>query len=165
MVQAEIRWMRSRDQHADGRRMLRELVSARTGLSPTDVRITATCPDCGGAHGRPVAEGSGLHLSVSYSTGVVVVAVATTPVGVDVEHRAQSHERLDAVLKLTGARSIERWTRTEAVLRADGRGLRVDPAEVTFDGDTASLAGVTYAVSEIAISPELVVSVAVAAGP
>lgn len=141
------------------------MVAARTGQSPAEVRITATCPDCGGAHGRPVADGSALHLSVSYSPGVVVAAVAASPVGIDVEERAQSEERLDAVLKLTGVRSIERWTRTEAILKADGRGLRVDPADVTFDGDMASLAGASYAVSEVAILPELVVSVAVAEEP
>jgi len=35
--------------------------------------------------------------------------------------------------------AIRRWVRAEAVLKADGRGLRVDPAHVRFDGDRARL--------------------------
>ncbi len=37
------------------------------------------------------------------------------------------------------ARAIRRWVRAEAVLKADGRGLRVEPAHVRFDGDRARL--------------------------
>ena len=153
----EIRWARSGDPHATGRLLLRELL-AEAGYP--DARITAVCPDCGGEHGQPRAEGTGLHLSLSYVGEFVVAAVSAVPVGVDAEALEQTAERLDAIGKLTGIRSLHSWTRTEAVLKADGRGLRVDPAEVHFDGDTATLAGVRYDLRELEIEPELLVSVA-----
>lgn len=69
------------------------------------VRVTRLCPRCGSTdHGRPHARGT--HLSLAYAPGVVVVARAGTPVGVDVE---------------PGPRST--WTRLEAVLKCTGEGL------------------------------------------
>lgn len=146
------------DRFLAGRLLLRRLVTEITGADP--VLITAACPDCGGPHGRP--ESPGLHVSLSHAGGVVVAAASGVAVGVDVEARVGRRERLDAIDALTGVRDIRSWTRTEAVLKADGRGLRVDPAEVVFDGDRAELAGVSYDVSEVLLRDDLVVSVAVA---
>lgn len=78
-------------------------------------RVTRLCPACGStAHGRPHRRGT--HVSLGYAPGVVLVATASTPVGVDVE------EGDDAA-----------WTRTEAVLKCTGEGLRRPPAEVGTD--------------------------------
>lgn len=158
----QIRWARSPDPHATGRLLLRELIAA---AGHPDVPITARCPDCDAAHGQPLAVGTGWHVSLSYSGDFVVAAACRVPVGVDVEALMQPEERLDAINKLTGIRSLVAWTRTEAVLKADGRGLRVDPLHVTFEGDTATLDGVSYDLREIEVEPQLLVSVATAVAP
>ena len=61
-----------------------------TGLRPADVRFDRTCGQCGEPHGKPVIEGSAIEggvveHSVAHSGDLVAVAVARTPVGVDVE--------------------------------------------------------------------------------
>lgn len=88
-------------------------------LGPT----TRLCPHCAStAHGRP-RTADGVPLSLAYADGVVLVARATGaggPVGVDVE---------------AGGPELLAWTRVEAVLKAQGTGLRRDPADVGSDAD------------------------------
>ena len=102
--------------------------------------VTPLCPDCGGDHGMPVVAEQGRWVSLSRAGGLVAVAFSTAgPVGVDLEsreavarHPAQGLRHPDAT----------EWTTKEAVLKADGRGLRVDPAElVVADGRLAEWAG------------------------
>jgi len=86
-------------------------------------QVHRLCPWCGAAdHGRPVLAGrSAPHLSISRAGSLTVVAVCdTSPVGVDVE-------RADA---RPPAGSVVSWVRTEALLKATGHGLRLDPATV-----------------------------------
>jgi len=127
-----------------GRHLLRTLVTELTGRA--NVEISATCATCGGPHGRPEAEGVWLSLS-RCAVGLVAAACDRAPVGVDVE--------------TTGTEL--RWTRVEAVLKADGRGLRVDPADVTIVDGFGSIAGsgARYRVSEVDLDPRVVVSLAV----
>lgn len=97
-------------------RLITDLVDG----GPHEVR--RLCPWCGAAdHGRPVLAGrSEPHLSISRSGSLTVVAVCdTAPVGVDVE-------RWDAA----GPASTVTWVRTEALLKATGHGLRLDPGTV-----------------------------------
>ena len=78
-----------------------------------------------------MVEGFRLHVSLSHCVGATVAAASWgSAVGVDVEREGHSPERLDAIETLTGQRSLRHWTRVEAVLKADGRGLRVDPDHV-----------------------------------
>lgn len=63
------------------------------------------------------------------------------------------------------------WVRIEAVLKADGRGLLVDPGRVRFagdaDGTVAWIDGeeARYRVVEVALASDLVAAVARFAGP
>lgn len=152
-----------RDGFLAGRFVLRGLASELTGTPPADLDLTALCPDCGGPHGRPVLGGSGLHLSLTHGSGVVVAAAWTAPVGIDVEGDA-GPERLAAIERLTGRASVQHWSRVEAVLKADGRGLRVDPSRVTVSGDTGWIDDSTqrYGLSEVDLAPGVRVSVAIA---
>jgi 4'-phosphopantetheinyl transferase len=102
--------------------------------------VTQLCPDCGGDHGRPVVAEPGRWVSLSRAGGLVAVVFSTAgPVGVDLEsseavsrHPVQGLRHPDAA----------EWTTKEAVLKADGRGLRVDPAElVVVDGRLVEWAG------------------------
>lgn len=67
---------------------LRQLLGHYLALAPADVVYTReACPRCGGPNGRPVLDQSppGLHFSLSTRGHVILIAVATAPVGVDVE--------------------------------------------------------------------------------
>ena len=152
------------DSYLAGRMLLRTLAGELTATASDAVRLEATCPDCGGPHGQPVLAGSDLRLSLSHGDGVVVAAAAWgSAVGVDTESMSAPAERLAAIGRLTGEASVEHWIRVEAVLKADGRGLRVDPAEVTIAGaegwvrDSAR----RYEVRDIDLAEDVRVSVAV----
>jgi 4'-phosphopantetheinyl transferase len=160
--------------------MLRTVVSDLTGILPAAVPLCAICPDCGGEHGQPRLDAASepcLHLSLTHGHDVVVAAAHwNSPVGIDLESGNQSAAALAAIEKLTGEQSVLRWTRVEAILKADGRGLRVDPAHVVLqeipgsDGDSwieGAVAGspTRYLVSETTLQPDIRVSVAVAILP
>lgn len=108
--------------------------------------VTQKCRDCGGPHGQPTAPNC--FVSIAHAAGAVVVARSHRPVGIDVE----------------GANADPLWTRTEAVLKADGRGLRVDPDDVEWRGDRARVEGrgIHYRVIDLDVDPKLRVSVAAA---
>lgn len=144
-----------RDRFLLGRMLLREVAARAGGIPAEEIRIVATCARCGAEHGRPRIEwpdsaGPAWSASLSSCPDLVVAAVAPAgaAIGVDVEpdrsaeSRGREAERRMAVVELIGEPSrtaIRRWVRTEAVLKADGRGLRVEPALVRFDGTAARL--------------------------
>lgn len=109
-----------------GRLLLQELAVELTGAP---VAISAACPQCGEEHGRPTSDA--LWLSVAHTDGLVAAAAARVPVGIDVE-------RADAKVPAEFGGTVAAWTRLEAVLKADGRGVVVDPAEVHFASDSSS---------------------------
>jgi 4'-phosphopantetheinyl transferase len=134
-----------------GRLLLRDVAREVLGREP---EITATCPDCGAAHGQPRLDG--LFASIAHADGLVIVAVSTeSPVGVDVE--PNDAEVPEAV---AGGATVRHWTGVEAVLKADGRGLRVDPREVRIAGSAASVDGVDYLLDYPETVPGFTIAVA-----
>ncbi|HYN29389.1 MAG TPA: 4'-phosphopantetheinyl transferase superfamily protein [Dermatophilaceae bacterium] len=123
------------------RALLRAAVAARLGIEDGDVRIGRSCPGCGSAdHGRPVllaARAVPLSLSLSLARAPGLVAAATSdagPVGIDVEaaDRTAFDGFADVALHpaesaATPGQRARTWARKEAVLKAAGAGLRVDP--------------------------------------
>ncbi|MBF4162931.1 4'-phosphopantetheinyl transferase family protein [Nocardioides acrostichi] len=108
------------DDDHDDHHALRALAQAHLG------HPTRLCPHCAStAHGRPRSRTRGERLSISYARGLVVTARATARVGVDVEHTGQAVP--------DGLADLTHWTRSEAVLKATGTGLRRDPAGVRAD--------------------------------
>lgn len=102
---------------------------------PPEARLTQACPRCGGAHGPVSARGVPRRVSVTYAAGMAVVAVADATVveslGVDAEpERDEVRDAAGLRGVLVGDPSVRDWTRVEAAVKADGRGLRVDPAAV-----------------------------------
>ncbi|MFI6037322.1 4'-phosphopantetheinyl transferase family protein [Streptomyces sp. NPDC051315] len=118
---------------------LRRLLAAYLGTTPQDIAFArADCPRCGSPHGRPVLVDSSAHFSLSHSPGAVLVGVACSPVGVDVE-RLPRPERVEVcapALHPSERRELEEhtagdrpavfarlWTRKEAYLKGTGIGV------------------------------------------
>jgi hypothetical protein len=126
--------------HAE-RRTLRTLLGAYLHREPAAVEIIRRCPACGGAHGPPHLDG--LHVSLSYSSGLVAYAFSGSAVGVDVElirpdfawrpvARAlladRQWRRLDVLPDDRGRRAFfDAWVTIEAVGKAVGVGVMLEP--------------------------------------
>ncbi len=107
------------------------------GRPSGSVPVSQHCPDCGRDHGQPTVEGGGAWVSLSRAGGFVAVAVSVIgPIGIDiVSTRAVEAHPLDAVRFDRGIGSAaQSWAFREAVLKADGRGLRCDPEEIVLSG-------------------------------
>ncbi|MEU7600648.1 4'-phosphopantetheinyl transferase superfamily protein [Streptomyces sp. NPDC041003] len=118
---------------------LRQILGRRLGLPPAEVAFAREeCPRCGGGHGRPVlASGAGPHFSLSHTGGRILIAVAGSPVGVDVEavgrkprsgllRRLHPEERAAVSALPPGQRDeavLTCWVRKEAYLKGIGAGL------------------------------------------
>lgn len=154
-----------------GRVLLRRLAAAELEIAPHEVPLVAVCPECGGPHGRPRIEGSELRVSLAHcSAGTVAVAGWGREIGVDVEAVADAARSEGAIREVAGGSGLAHWTRVEATLKADGRGLRVDPREVRIRsvggrpmarvGDRAT----RYRLYEPLVDPAVQLTVALAIG-
>lgn len=132
--------------------LLRTAVAERVGGSPQAVVFDRTCATCGShRHGKPTVAGHPeLSVSLSYAGGLAVVALSRGgEVGVDVEVVDESDfegfnvvtldpseypalDRLD--VEALGRARARIWARKEAVLKASGHGLAVDPRQVVVSG-------------------------------
>lgn len=133
--------------------LLRRVLGARLGMEPSRVPLDRTCPECGEPHGRPRLRRP-IHISVSHAGTRVAVAVGPLPVGVDVERvdPALDLGPLAAAALTDGERAalgrlppgdraggfLALWTRKEAVLKATGDGLNVDPRRVAVSDPAAA---------------------------
>ena len=114
---------------------------------PGEVRVGRNCPRCGSDdHGMPWARHSDRPVAVSLSKagGYLLTAVRAHPgpLGVDIAQVAQVQRRLhaDDVLHPDDTAFLRRWDEherlarawvaKEALLKADGTGLAVDPTHV-----------------------------------
>jgi 4'-phosphopantetheinyl transferase len=142
-----------RDRFLVGCALAKTVIAGYTGRRPQDVRFDRTCRRCGGPHGKPVMVGGGVEHSVTHSGDLVAVAVARSPVGVDVEQadgRTRplggdgDPEALARLVLADGERAalaaadpavrarafLVAWTRKEAVTKATGDGLGVSFKDV-----------------------------------
>jgi len=123
-----------------------ETIAARyLGRRPDDV-VVARSPA-----GKPAVEGSPYAFSLAHSGEVALVAVGTGNVGVDVEaarpgvdgwtlvghvFTAAEQDRLAAVPGSERSEAVlAAWSRKEALLKAVGVGLVIDPRLVELDGE------------------------------
>jgi 4'-phosphopantetheinyl transferase len=118
--------------------LLRRVLAARLSTEPGRLTFARQpCPACGGPSGRPVLAGAGPSFSLAHSGEAVAIAVASAPVGIDVEQRPAG-----CVCSLTSAMHpgdaaraealpepdrhvavIRWWVRAEAVLKCAGTGI------------------------------------------
>ncbi|MPZ24345.1 MAG: 4'-phosphopantetheinyl transferase superfamily protein [Dehalococcoidia bacterium] len=117
---------------------------------PRQILVDRRCARCGAPHGKPRILGSQLQLSVSHSADWVGVACHIgAEVGLDVEHAHQrdldqlvehvlAPQERELFLRLEPADRpwgfLRFWTRKEAVVKATGDGLGVDPKNVVVSG-------------------------------
>lgn len=118
---------------------LRYVLGRQLEVPPGEVRfLRQACPNCSAPHGRPALAGAGqpVEFSLSHGGDLVLVGIAATPVGVDVEEvpavqvAADLSARLhpDEQREITAAARAELafatvWTRKEAYLKGIGTGL------------------------------------------
>lgn len=122
----------------------RGIVGRAVGLEPAEVRFGRhACPRCGEPHGRPMVEGGHVEFSLTHTPGLVLVALADRPVGIDTERCPEPAglAGMVSVLHPDEAREVEAapdpqeaaerftraWTRTEAYLKGLGIGLGREP--------------------------------------
>lgn len=122
-------------QFARSRGTLRTVLGSYLDLSPLEVQFDYT------ADGKPeLASERRLHFNVSHTDGVAAIAVATVPVGVDVESERSSEtanglvdrffspverEQYHALpVELQSAAFLRGWTCKEALLKGVGCGAR-----------------------------------------
>lgn len=165
---------------AAGRLLLAELIPEL--ISTDSIRLTSVCDQCGGDHGRPRVEGAPFAVSIGHAGDMVIAAAvaleSASAVGIDIEpRRSDDDAALSELTRLFAPRpppGLRDWTEIEAVVKADGRGLRIPPSDVAFGVRSARLlpAGRTVHVPgrrdrfEAAAAPgppEHIVSVAVVA--
>ena len=149
-----------RERFLVGCALAKSVVAACTGQRPAQVSFDRDCRRCGKPHGKPAVRGGGPELSVSHSGDLVAVALATAPVGVDVEQLdgrarelgdgdpdalgrivlAEEERAALAAIEPEGrARAfLVAWTRKEAVTKARGDGLRVPFGEVVVAAELAA---------------------------
>ncbi|MCD1268902.1 hypothetical protein B5M43_008610 [Microbacterium sp. MEC084] len=118
-----------------GDRLLADLI--RRVAPGADERVARRCARCGGHdHGAPRALAAPVAVALAYAGATIVAAAAhardAASLGVDVE-RGAAGSVLDDLAPLFAPLpppDLRGWTRIEAVLKTDGRGLRVPPGEL-----------------------------------
>lgn len=146
----------SGDRHADAHALLQATVTSLTGVPSQEQRLGRQCGTCGGAHGGPVLEHPSLHVSLSTTPVLVVVAVtAVGPVGVDVESCAATWS--SGLLTGPPTERARTWTTTEAAGKARGTGL-AGPADPVGLAGTVDLTGLQL--YDVPVPPGVVCTVA-----
>jgi 4'-phosphopantetheinyl transferase len=133
---------------AAGRALLRLALAERLGAAPRALVFDTWCARCASPHGKPrlVDPPADLDFSLSRAGPILLLALSSEPVGVDVERRDRSGDldvtriafaddeqaELEALPPAARAHAfLTAWTRKEALLKALGHGLSVDPKSVS----------------------------------
>jgi 4'-phosphopantetheinyl transferase len=131
-----------------------------------------------GPSGRPRLAGWAGDFSISHTAGLVVCALSLAGrVGVDVENlRLTGLEELGLAFGAEEWRAIQAapeparalllsWTAKEAALKADGRGLSVEPAEVDGRGEIVWVRGAAWRVTGVEVGPGFICALATDGAP
>ena len=138
---ARYRFEEDRRRYRVSHARLRHILASATGLDPRALVFHTN------DHGKPYLEGGGVEFNLSHSGDVIAIAVASDPVGIDVEQIRESLEPLEIAERFfrpeevawLASRPAEQlrpaffrmWTLKEAVIKADGRGLTMGLGSIT----------------------------------
>ncbi|MET7312394.1 4'-phosphopantetheinyl transferase superfamily protein [Streptomyces sp. NPDC005571] len=128
-----------RDTYTVSHVALRMLLAAHLDEGPARISLDrGRCPSCGGPHGRPVVRGNPVNFSLSHTNDLAMIAIAATPVGIDIEavpglatveevghtlHVAE-HAELQTYRPEERREAFARiWVRKEAYFKGLGTGL------------------------------------------
>ena len=115
-------------------------------------------------HGKPeFIEYKSIHFSLSHSGDYAVCAIGERPVGIDVEKKHdiisgvvdKYYNPAEAKMDFTDV-----WTRKEAVVKADGRGIAADLSQIDVSADTAQCSEKKYHLYKIDAPEGYFISVA-----
>ena len=146
-MELNVAWAHDAAERDCADRLLRIEVARILGSSPHSVSVARLCGACGSSrHGRPYVLPYGAmsvsHVSISRAGSLAMVAVTRCgPVGVDVACvRDFESDQLDEVLLHPAEHAADpiararTWARKEALLKATGDGLRIDPRTIRVTG-------------------------------
>ncbi|MCC2030982.1 chemotaxis protein CheY [Microbacterium allomyrinae] len=108
------------------------------GLLAADAELTNPCPFCGGPHGPVKTTDAAGRPAIAYAGTTAVAAVADVGAAggafaIDAEPERDAVRDAAGLAGVLGSGAdvhVRDWVRVEAALKADGRGLRVDPGDV-----------------------------------
>lgn len=145
-VDARLGWDPGTTVHDRRRIIAKELIAARLHCEVKDVRIEREAPRGFGYHTRLIASKDGEELPIAIVTAsyraatVVAICDPGLPLGIDIRdmspepadiRQMQKHSRLFDESNIPDL--LQHWVRVQAVLEADGRGVRVAPDHVRLD--------------------------------
>ena len=145
-VDARLGWDPGTTVHHRRRIIAKELIAAKLGCETTDVKIEREAPRGFGYHTRLIASRDGQELPIAIVTAsyraatVVAICDPGLPLGVDIRdmhpepadiRQMQKHSHLLDEGNIPDL--LHHWVCVQAVLEADGRGVRVAPDHVQLD--------------------------------
>lgn len=145
-IEARLGWDPKLTEHDRRRQLARDILAARAGVPEDELRVEREDPTNFGHHRRLVAsvDGNALPFVIStcdYRYGTVVaVAEPGVHLGIDIRDRHPGDDELGAMRAHShlwegsgDAELLAHWTRVQAILAADGRGMRVRPETVRLE--------------------------------
>ena len=145
-VSARLGWDPATSVHDRRRIIAKELIAAKLNCDVEGIRIEREAPRGFGYHTRLIASRGGEELPISIVTAsyraatVVAICDPSLSVGIDIRDMhpddadirlMQRHSRLFDETNIEDLQ--QHWVRVQAVLEADGRGVRVAPERVRLD--------------------------------
>jgi 4'-phosphopantetheinyl transferase len=145
-VTARLGWDPATSVHDRRRIIAKELIAAKLGCETKDVTIEREAPRGFGYHTSLIASRAGADLPIAIVTAsfraatVVAICDPGLPLGIDIRdlnpekadiRQMQKHSHLFDESNITDL--LQHWVRVQAVLEADGRGVRVAPEHVRLD--------------------------------
>lgn len=145
-VSAMLGWDPATNVHDRRRAIAKALIAKRIGCEPQDISIEREDPRGFGYHTRLLASKDGAQLPFAIATAsyrsatVVAICDPSMPLGIDIRDNHPDpvdlrtmirHSRLFADASTDDI--LHHWVCVQAVLEADGRGVRVAPDHVKLD--------------------------------
>ncbi|MCR2783691.1 MULTISPECIES: hypothetical protein [unclassified Microbacterium] len=145
-ITARLGWDPGVSVHDRRRILTREIIAGLLRCETREIRVEREPPRGYGYHTRLIASRDGVNLPYAVKTAsfraatVVAVSDPATPLGIDVRdmhpdaadiHMMQKHSHLLDENNIPAL--LEHWTKVQAVLEADGRGVRVAAEHVRLD--------------------------------